>query len=196
MSTEPRTRAEQAQETTLRILAVARAAFAAHGVGQVSLDAVAAKAGVTRGALHHHFTNKNGLFEAVLLKMDEEIGAEIDANWNADVPTWVAWRACFHQYLDAVLHPDRLRLFFVEGPAILGARAFALLLNSGLSDVIDCLSDPSVQADLRVTDAEALAHMLNGAVVNLAIWVAADTTVDHLTRAHAMLDALFDGITR
>jgi AcrR family transcriptional regulator len=196
MSTALTPRARQAFETTQRILSVARQAFAAEGAANVSLDAIALQAGVTRGALHHHFTNKAGIFEAVLQKMDEEIGAEIDANWNPDLPSWQAWRACFHQYLDAVLHPDRLRLFFVDGPAILGARAFDLLLNSGLSDVVDGLRDPSVVAAITVDDPEALAHVLNGAAINLAIWVAADPDAARLPRAHAMLDALFDGISR
>jgi AcrR family transcriptional regulator len=196
MSTEPTLRAQKAQETTTRILDIARKAFARDGAAHVSLDAIALQAGVTRGALHHHFINKNGLFEAVLLTMDEEIGAEIDASWSPDLPSWQSWRACFHQYLDAVLRPDRLRLFFVDGPAILGAQAFQLLLNSGLSEVVDGLRDPSVTGAISVNDPEALAHLLNGAIINLAIWVAADPSTDRHLRAHRMLDALFDGISR
>jgi AcrR family transcriptional regulator len=197
MSIDRRSRAEQAHETTERILAVARTVFTTHGVAQASLDAISAQAGVTRGALHHHFTNKAGLFEAVLLRMDAEIGDEIDAAWDPNLPTWTAWRTCFHQYLDAVLRPDRLRLFFLEGPAILGARAFDLLLTSGLSDVVEGLSDPEVQRSLTVADAEAMAITLNGAALNLAFWVAeAPATSDRKARAHRMLDALFDGLTR
>jgi AcrR family transcriptional regulator len=196
MSTDRKTRAEQAQETTERILAVAREAFTTQGVAQTSLDAISARAGVTRGALHHHFANKAGLFEAVLRRMDAEIGEEIDAAWDPDLPSWSAWRACFHQYLDAVLRPDHLRLFFLEGPAILGAQAFDLLLTSGLSDVVEGLTDPEVQLSLTVADAEAMATTLNGAAVNLAFWVAgAPEGEDRKARAHRMLDALFDGLT-
>ena len=196
MSTDRRTRAEQAQETTERILAVARAVFTTQGVAQASLDAISAQAGVTRGALHHHFTNKAGLFEAVLLRMDAEIGDEIDAAWDPAVPSWTAWRACFHQYLDAVLRPDRLRLFFLEGPAILGVRAFDLLLTSGLSEVVEGLSAPEVKMSLIMADAEAMAITINGAALNLAFWVAEDPEKpDRKARAHQMLDALFDGLT-
>ena len=196
MSTDRRSRAEQAHETNERILVVARRVFTEQGVAQSSLDAISAQAGVTRGALHHHFTNKAGLFEAVLRRMDEEIGDEIDAAWNPEVPSWTAWRACFHQYLDAVLRPDRLRLFFLEGPAILGARAFDLLLSSGLADVVEGLSDPEVQLSLTVADAEAMAITLNGAALNLAFWVAeAPDEANRKARAHRMLDALFDGLT-
>jgi AcrR family transcriptional regulator len=196
MSTDRRSRAEQAHETTERILAVARAVFTTQGVAQASLDAISAEAGVTRGALHHHFTNKAGLFEAVLRRMDAEVGDEIDAAWDPALPTWTAWRACFHQYLDAVLRPDRLRLFFLEGPAILGARAFDLLLTSGLSEVVEGLSDPEVRASLTIADAEAMAITLNGAALNLAFWVAeAPKDADRMLRAHRMLDAVFDGLT-
>jgi AcrR family transcriptional regulator len=196
MSTDRRSRAEQAHETTERILAVAREVFTTQGVAQASLDAISMQAGVTRGALHHHFTNKAGLFEAVLRRMDAEIGEELDAAWDPAVPSWTAWRACFHQYLDAVLRPDRLRLFFLEGPAILGARAFDLLLTSGLSDVVEGLSDPEVQLELTVQDAEAMAITLNGAALNLAFWVAeAPEDAGRRVRAHRMLDALFDGLT-
>jgi AcrR family transcriptional regulator len=196
MSTERKSRAAQAEETTGRILAVAREVFTAQGVAQASLDAISARAGVTRGALHHHFTNKAGLFEAVLRRMDAEIGDELEAAWDPSVPSWTAWRACFHQYLDAVLRPDRLKLFFLEGPAILGVQAFDLLLSSGLSDVVEGLSDPEVQRALSVADAEAMAITLNGAALNLAFWVAeAPDDADRKARAHRMLDALFDGLT-
>jgi AcrR family transcriptional regulator len=155
------------------------------------------KPGVTRGALHHHFTNKAGLFEAVLRQMDAEIGEEIDAAWDPDVPSWTAWRACFHQYLDAVLRPDRLAPFLSsKAPAILGVKAFDLLLTSGLSEVVEGLSDPEVQLSLTVADAEAMAITLNGAALNLAFWVAeAPDRPDRKARAHRMLDALFDGLT-
>jgi AcrR family transcriptional regulator len=196
MSIERKSRAAQAEETTGRILAVAREVFTTQGVAQASLDAISARAGVTRGALHHHFTNKAGLFEAVLRRMDAEIGEELEAAWDPDLPSWTAWRACFHQYLDAVLRPDRLKLFFLEGPAVLGAEAFDLLLTSGLSDVVEGLSDPEVRRALTVADAEAMAIMLNGAALNLAFWVAeAPEDAGRKLRAHRMLDALFDGLT-
>ena len=99
MSTDRRSRAEQAHETTERILAVAREVFTTQGVAQASLDAISMQAGVTRGALHHHFTNKAGVFEAVLLRMDAEIGKEIDAE---EGQRWAGHREDHHP---SVLHP-------------------------------------------------------------------------------------------
>jgi AcrR family transcriptional regulator len=196
MSTNRRSRAEMAQDTTHRLLAVARQAFAVRGFAEVSLDGIAAEAGLTRGALHHHFGNKAGLLEAVLRQMDDEIGAEIDAAWDPTLPSWAGWRACFHQYLNAVLQPDRLRLFFLEAPSALGARAWDILLNSGLSDIVEGLSDPEVAGAIIPGNAEALAHALNGAVVNLCFWIAADPTGARRDEAHRLLDQIFDGLTR
>jgi hypothetical protein len=63
--------------------------------------------------------------------MDAEIGAEIEAAWDPEMPSWTAWRACFHVYLDAVLRPDRCRILFQEGPAILGMKSVDILMDLG-----------------------------------------------------------------
>jgi AcrR family transcriptional regulator len=50
---------------------------ATEGVGAVTLDAVAARAGVTRGGLQHHFSSKHGLLEALFCEMRDEFEREI-----------------------------------------------------------------------------------------------------------------------
>jgi AcrR family transcriptional regulator len=187
-------RAARSTETTARLIAVARKAFAAQGYGAVSLDALAAEAGVTRGALHHHFTNKAGLFEAVLRQIDTEMAAEIEARCGGEADHWTAFRNSFHCYLDIATSPDHARILFQDGPAVLGTKAFDILVDSGLSDTMDWLR--MLIADGRVTapDAEALAHLLNGATLNLAFWVAgAPSGEDRAAVAHATLSRLFDG---
>ena len=82
-------------ETMHRLLTVARKAFAEQGFAATSLDALAAEAGLTRGALHHHFGNKAGLFEAVLRRVDAEIDAALDAEWDAEPDKWRAFRNCY-----------------------------------------------------------------------------------------------------
>jgi AcrR family transcriptional regulator len=192
MSTEPKTRAAMAQDTTDRLVATARAAFATQGFAAVSLDGIALKAGVTRGALHHHFTNKAGLFEAVLRRIDAEIGAELDALWATIPDPWLGFQACFHAYLDAVLRPDLRRILFQDAPAVLGVQAFEILLDSGLADVIATLGDLIRDGRLRGTAAEPLAHLINGATINLAFWAAEDETRRAI--AHDTLSLLLSGL--
>ncbi len=193
MSTDRQTRAEAALATTERLIATAHQAFATRGFAEVSLDALAAEAGVTRGALHHHFTNKSGLFEAVLRRIDAEIAAEMQVEWDATPDPWEGFRACFHVYLDAVLRPDRCRILFQDAPAVLGMKAVDILMESGIGLMITDLQGFIDRGRIPAIDAEALGHLLNGASINLAFWAAeGDPAENRRQRAHATLATLFD----
>jgi AcrR family transcriptional regulator len=195
MSTEAkRSRAEAAAETVGRLVGVAQRAFAEEGYAAVSLDALAARAGVTRGALHHHFGNKAGLFAAVLRGIDAEIGDELDRVWEAHPDPWTAFRACYHAYLDAVLAPTRRRIVFRDMPAVMGIEGVDLLMNSGFAQLVGDLRALTAAGRIAAADPEALAHLFNGAAMQLAFW-AAEGDTDRVTRAHAALDAMFDGVT-
>ena len=197
MSNIRTTRAQAAQGTTERLIAAAHRAFAEHGFAEVSLDALAAEAGVTRGALHHHFGNKAGLFEAVVRRIDAEIGDEMQAVWEVNPDAWEGFRACFHAYLDAVLRPDRSRILFQDAPAVLGLKAVDILMESGFGEMLAELQGFIDSRRITAPDAEALAHLLNGATINLAFWAAeGEASEGRRDRAHATLAAVFDGLTR
>jgi len=198
MSTIQRaTRAEAAEQTAARLVATARRAFAERGFAQVSLDALAAETGVTRGALHHHFTNKSGLFEAVLRAVDAEIAQELDRLYEAEQDRWKALRSCFHAYLDLALRPDRRRILFRDAPAVLGTRTFEILMASGFGPMVSDLRGLVAEGRIRTIDPEAVAHALNGVVMAQVMWLAEaeDNDGDRLAAAHAALDAVFDGLT-
>jgi AcrR family transcriptional regulator len=198
MSTRLRRRDETAQETADRLLAVAARAFAAQGVAAVSLDALAAEAGVTRGALHHHFRNRAGLCEAVVRRMVADVAAALDAAWEADMAAgmdrWTAFRTYSHAYLDAVLAPGRRRLLLQDAPAVLGDLAWDILMQEGFGAMVDDLAQLVDEGRIAAADPLALGHALNGAVANLALW-AAGGDAERLRRAHATLDVMFDGLT-
>ena len=197
MSNIPTTRVQAAKGTTERLIAAAHRAFAEAGFAEVSLDALAAEAGVTRGALHHHFGNKAGLFEAVVRRIDAEIGDEMQAVWEVNPDAWEGFRACFHAYLDSVLRPDRSRILFQDAPAVLGLKAADILMESGFGEMLAELQDFVGSRRIMAPDAEALAHLLNGATINLAFWAAeGEASEGRRERAHATLDAVFDGLTR
>ena len=68
-----RTRPEMIAETRAKLIAAGRTAFAAKGYAEASMDDFTAAAGLTRGALYHHFGDKRGLFEAVVAEIDAEM---------------------------------------------------------------------------------------------------------------------------
>lgn len=190
-------RSETAERTAARLIATARHAFAEQGFAQVSLEALAAEAGVTRGALHHHFTNKAGLFEAVLRAVDAEIGAELDRIHDREPDLWQGFRACFHAYLVLALRPDRRRILFHDAPAVLGSRALDILMNSGFATIVADLRRLIENGRIRQIPPEALAHTLNGAVMAQVMWLSGLEGDDptRLAAAHDALDAIFDGLT-
>ncbi len=201
MSTPRKTRAETAQDTAQRLLGTARRLFAAEGAAPVSLDALAAEAGVTRGALHHHFTNKTGLFEAVFRAEVAAIGARLDAIWDAELDRgagrWATFRTCFHAYLDEVLQPGPRRILLLDGPAVLGVQALDILMEDGFGVIVEDLHRLIDKGRVVPLDPVAMAHLFNGATINLALWVAdAPPGTDRAAPAHAALRTMFDGFTR
>src|SRR5258708_36158636 len=59
-------RGERGQATRRQLVAAATTLFATRGYEATSVEAVLEEAGVSRGALYHHFEDKRALFEAVL----------------------------------------------------------------------------------------------------------------------------------
>jgi AcrR family transcriptional regulator len=161
------------------------------------LDALAAEAGVTRGALHHHFKNKAGLFEAVFRAVDAEIAIELDRIYEAEPDAWGGLTACYHAYLDLALRPENARILFRDAPAVMGARAMDILMESGFSIIVEELAALIAADRLRPLDPVATAHLLNGAVMAQALWLAGceGGTEAQRAAAHAVLAATFDGLT-
>lgn len=73
-----RTRAEM-EETRATLLATARRVFSEHGYAATSMDDLTAQAGLTRGALYHHFGDKKGLLAAVVAQLDAETDVRLQA---------------------------------------------------------------------------------------------------------------------
>lgn len=183
------------EDTTARLLSVARKSFADKGFVETSLDAVAAEASLTRGALHHHFGNKTGLFEAVLRQVDAEIDSALDAEWDAEPDKWLAFRRCYARYLDEALEPSRRRILFQDAYSVLGGRAYEILMDEGLGELTDDLRLLIAEGRVAPVDPEALAQLLNGAVSNLAWWAAsAPEGEDRLPRAHRTLALILEGM--
>lgn len=122
MSTVRRTQAERAAETRDALIAAARPLFAAQGFAEAALEAIVRAAGVTRGALYHHFADKTELFAAVFEQVEEEVavrmGEAIAASNQTDPIEVMRLGAGF--WLDACSDPEVQRIVLVDAPAVLG----------------------------------------------------------------------------
>ena len=189
-----RTHAERRAETRARLLVAAREAFVRDGYAATSMDALCAAAGLTRGALYHNFGGKEGLFEAVVREIDAEMAQRLlDAPAEAD--EWRAFRASCQAYLREALDPEVRQVVLRDAPAVLGQRLRDLDAEGSIAPLTEALRSLMETGRLRHADAEALARLLNGAMLDAALWIAAEPDTDAaLDRASAALDLVLDGL--
>lgn len=122
-----RSNRERTEATRQALLDAARALFVSRGYGETSTPDVCAAAGITRGALYHHFADKRDLFRHVLADEAAAVAADIEAAAPAGRDAAHALIAGAQAYLDAMTVPGRTRLLLVEGPAALGLREMLAL---------------------------------------------------------------------
>lgn len=107
------------EATRAALLSEATTLFAQRGYAGTSLEDVASASQVTRGAVYHHFTGKQALFEAVLSAQETRAIAEITATAAAADP-WEAAMLALDAFLGQCCDPVYGRLVWLEGPAALG----------------------------------------------------------------------------
>ena len=191
------TRQQMSAETTARLVAAARRAFAEHGYGDTSMDALCAEAGVTRGALYHHFGGKEGLLEAVVRQIDCEIGERLTAEERRHDDPWDAFRACCRLWLDQALNAEVQRILLRDAPAVLGQRLREIDEASSITPLRDALANLMASGRIAPSDPEAMARLVNGALIDAALWIASsDDPAPTLSRARHAVDVLLAGLER
>ncbi|WP_116388052.1 TetR/AcrR family transcriptional regulator [Cupriavidus taiwanensis] len=122
-----RTNRERTETTRQALTAAARALFVSRGYAETSTPDVCAAAGITRGALYHHFADKRDLFRHVLAEEAAAVAADIEAATPSGQDAAEALLDGAQAYLQAMTVPGRTRLLLVEGPAVLGLREMLAL---------------------------------------------------------------------
>lgn len=187
----PRASAADAAKTARSILEAATGLFAAHGFAGVSLDDVAREAGVTRGAVYHHYRNKAGLFREVAAVLQSDVAdAVVRAAEEAGVGPVDQLRAGSHAFLDAVTAGAAARILLIDGPAVVGWEEWRRLdAENSAVHLRDVLGEIGVEDELL----DAMTVQLSGAMNEAALWIAqhADGEVAR-KRAHTALDRILD----
>ncbi|MFN7179095.1 TetR/AcrR family transcriptional regulator [Hyphomonas sp.] len=167
---------EQAAETREAVLRAARQHFAEDGYSATSLNAIAATAGVSKGALFHHFDSKEDLFltlwRDLQLEMDVEARAAALAARDRNDP-FAAFLAGSRVYLDWASRSEYQRIVLVDGPSVLGpARWHELEFDLGKRTLVPgtefMASKGMIPAHLTVPAALMLQASLNAAAYALS----------------------------
>src|SRR5438105_2439049 len=115
-----RTQAERTATTRAALLAAARELFAENGFVATNREQIAERAGVTRGALYHHFGSKEQLFREVVETLESEIGARVMTAAAASGDAADQLRLGCMAFLDACLDRAVQRIVLIEAPVVLG----------------------------------------------------------------------------
>lgn len=168
-----RSRAEKMEENRAKLITAARKAFAEKGFAAASMDDLTASVGLTRGALYHNFGDKKGLLAAVVAQVDGEMAQRAKAAAAAADNDWQALVAEGVAYIEMALDAEVRRIVLLDGPAFLGDPSQWPSQNSCFELTRQSLIKMIDRGIIKSTDAEAAAHLLNGAALNAALWVAA-----------------------
>lgn len=118
---ERRTNRDRTEATRGQLIAAARKLFTEKSYAETSTPEIVASAGVTRGALYHHFADKQALFRAVVEHEAGEVAQEIERAFGPDpMSARSALLAGSDAYFEAMRTPGRTRLLLLDGPAVLG----------------------------------------------------------------------------
>jgi len=164
-STNVNRKVAQGVATRLAIIAAARHLFGTQGYAETSIEDVAAAAGVTKGALYHHFAAKNDLMRAVYEQVKRQITEQV-APAFVDNESWPGLLAGCRAILDAHGDPEVRRIVLLDGPSVLGwevtreieARYGAIVLRGALRKAMNT-------GVIERQPLAPLAQMLNGALI-------------------------------
>jgi AcrR family transcriptional regulator len=115
-----RTQAERTDATTAQLVEAAARLFGRDGYATTSIDAVAAAAGLTKGAAYHHFPAKSALFRVVFVRELEQVTAALDEVAATEKDSWTALRRGCRIFLEHCLDPGFRRIVLLDAPTVLG----------------------------------------------------------------------------
>lgn len=192
----PGRKAAQSAATRAALVATARELFGARGYAAVGTEEIVRAAGITRGALYHHFSGKEDLFAAVYEAVEADVVAglaEIAA--RAGDPA-EALRKGAGAFLDSCLDPAVQRIVLIDAPAVLGYERWHEIAERYGLGVVEATLAAAVQAgQLEPQPLKPLAHMLLGAIDEAGLFVArAEDVPAARAEVGAAVDRLLEGL--
>lgn len=187
-------RSSMIEATRAKLIAAARSAFAQHGYAQASMDELTAQAGLTRGALYHHFGGKPGLLAAVFAQIDAEMDERMEQVLRSHSDPWEGFLAYCRAYLAMAQEPEIRRIVLQDARAVLTGTEQGAQYQQCVQFMAAYLQGLMDQGVIVRASAQALAHLLNGSLIEAAIWIAEKEASDErLDEALQVLELMLTG---
>ncbi len=187
--------AARSAATRAKLVRAARVLFARHGYAAVGTEQIVRRAGVTRGALYHHFAAKEDLFLAVYEQVEHDLTTRLIGLVSEAASPMDAMRIGIRTFLEACRTPEMQRIVLVDGPAVLGwERWREIAQENGLGLTEGVLTAAIEAGEIEPIAVTPLAHMLGGALDEAALLIVNDP--DQTDTVAATLERLLDGLRR
>lgn len=171
----PNRQDERSAATRAALIDAGRRLFGERGYAAVGTEELVRAAGVTRGALYHQFRDKAALLEAVYEAVERELTERIatDALNAGAADPLAALREGARAFLDACSEPEVERIVLLDAPAVLGWERWREIgMGHAMGIVLGTLQAGMEAGAIREQPVEPLAHLLVGAMDEMAMWVA------------------------
>lgn len=166
-------KAEQKRMTIRKLMEIGREYFSSQGYADAAMEDMVKEAGLTRGALYHHFGNKEGLFLAVFESVQKEIAERVEREAaKSDDPWEQLLRGCLAFVTSAVEDQNR-RILLIDSPSVLGWETWRKMDEQNSMRLLrEQLHFMEQQGCLKPVSIDALTHLLSGAMNEAVLWVA------------------------
>jgi AcrR family transcriptional regulator len=194
----PGKRAAQGRATRGQLIEAATRLFAEHGYEGTSIEAVLTAAGVSRGALYHHFAGKEALFEAVVVAISDGVTARLTETIRGCTDPVDALRTAALAWVGLAGDPVIQRVVLVDAPSVLGWERWRTMDNGqtlgAMKAMLQAVSDTGALPPELV---EPFAHMVLAALDEIAIVVArAPEPVTAVAEGRMAVEALLSRLLR
>jgi AcrR family transcriptional regulator len=189
-------RAERGEATRSALVRAARELFSERGYAAVGTNEVVRRAGVTRGAMYHHFADKRELFRAAYEETEKELVHVLAARLATIEDPWEALVTGMRAFFDIASDPKWMRMGLIDAPSVLGWEAWREVGNRyGLGITSAALQRAMDAGVLRPGDVNRLAHLILAALGEAAMMLA-NSEDPHAEReqVEAALMAMFEGL--
>lgn len=166
-------------KTTSALLAIARKHFTEYGYFDVSLEKIAEEGNVTRGAVYHHFKNKQGLFAAVLECVQKDVSIQIENEAMKSEDPWQQLILGCVGFVKGANTNENKRILLVDAPAVLGWSAWRKIdQENSMHVLLEHISDLRKGGYLCAhTDLQLMTYSISGALNELALNYSRNETV-------------------
>ena len=189
-------KAQRSEATRGALVGAARELFAKHGYGGIGTEEIVKRAGVTRGALYHHFSGKEDLLRAVLHELARELAEASATAALAETDQWRQILAAVDAFLDACVDPAIQQIMMTDAPSVLGWDEWREIdMQYGLGLVRASLENAMETGLIPHQPVGPLSHLIVGALDEAAMYISRAADAEEARREMGeSIERMLDGL--